>query len=130
MSTKQTLVALGVTVAMVGIGLWLFDNHAAQGKDVPAGALVVDVRTPGEFSSGHYDGAVNIPLSQLRGRQGELGGKDRHIIVYCRSGSRSSYAKRFLDQAGFTRVEDGGGLSQMRRRKRASKSAQPGAAAP
>lgn len=119
---KRHLVAVGAVALAVGAGLWLFDNHIAQGKEIPADALVVDVRTPGEFAGGHYDGAVNIPMSQLRSRQSEFGPKNRHIIVYCRSGSRSATAKRFLERAGFTRVEDGGGINRMRRRKRA----QPG----
>ncbi len=122
---KRRLVAFGAVVLLVGGGLWLFDNHLAQGKEVPADALVVDVRTAGEFSGGHYEGAVNIPMSSLRARLGDLGAKDRHIIVYCRSGSRSAVAKRFLKRAGFTNVEDGGGIHRMRRRKRAKKASQP-----
>ena len=41
------------------------------------GALLVDVRSPSEFSSGHIEGARNIPVNAIAGRSGELGGKDR-----------------------------------------------------
>ena len=119
MNVKPKAVAVVGVMLLVVVGLWLFDTHLAEGKDIPATALVVDVRTPGEYRSGHYEGAKNIPLSQLRSRLAELGPKDGHIIVYCRSGSRSAVAKRLLERVGFTRVEDGGSLSRMRRRKRA-----------
>ncbi len=80
--------------------------------------LIVDVRTPGEFSSGAYPDAVNIPLDQLESRIDELGdNKDREITVYCASGARSSYAMQYLQQIGFTNVENGGGLMHMMMRR-------------
>ncbi len=122
---KRQIVALGAVALAVGVLVWLYDNHLAQGKKIPADALVVDVRTPGEYAGGHYHGAINIPLSQLRSRMSELGPKNRHIIVYCRSGSRSAVARRILVRAGFSKVEDGGSLSRMRRRKRARRAPGP-----
>ena len=77
------------------------------------GPLVVDVRTPLEFESGAYPGAVNIELDTLPSRLDELGGTDREIIVYCASGARSSYAKRLLRKAGFSNVTNGGGIHDM-----------------
>lgn len=77
------------------------------------GPIVIDVRTPGEFASGAYPGAVNIPLDELPGRLEELGAKDREIVVYCASGARSSYAQRILMQEGFQNIENGGGLHDM-----------------
>lgn len=122
---QRKLIAFVAVAAAVAVGLWLFDNHSAKGGEVPVDALVVDVRTAGEYSGWHYEGAINIPVSQLGGRLGELGAKDRNIIVYCRSGSRSANAKSILERAGFTRVQDGGSLHDMRRRKRASRSTAP-----
>ncbi len=75
--------------------------------------LVVDVRTTEEFSYGAYPGAVNIPLDELEMRMGELGGTDRKIILYCASGSRSSYALKILKAFGFVNLENGGGLNRM-----------------
>jgi phage shock protein E len=84
-------------------------------NEIPKDALVVDVRTAPEFSQGHFLGAVNIPLGDLKGRAGELGDKSRGIVVYCRSGHRSAAAKKLLDAEGFTNVTDGGPLDAMMR---------------
>ncbi len=63
-------------------------------------ALIVDVRDPDEFAAGHIDGAVHIPLDQLRERLGELP-RDREIWIYCRVGQRAYYALRVLLQNGY-----------------------------
>ena len=74
---------------------------------ISAGAFLVDVRTPEEFESGHVHASVNIPLDEVTDRLDEFSGKD-HIIVFCRSGSRSGMAKAILAQAGLTNVTNGG----------------------
>ena len=74
---------------------------------ISAGAFLVDVRTPEEFESGHVHASVNIPLDEVTDRLDEFSGKD-HIIVFCRSGSRSGMAKAILAQAGITNVTNGG----------------------
>ncbi len=79
---------------------------------VETGARLVDVRTPGEFAAGHIAGAVNIPVQELERRMGELEGKDRPIVVYCRSGARSQNAARMLRGAGYTEVHDLGSISR------------------
>ncbi len=79
--------------------------------------LVVDVRTPEEFQSGAYPGAINIPLDELQRRIAELGSKSREITLYCASGARSAYAQRGLLQMGFTNVKNGGGIMQMMRQQ-------------
>lgn len=76
-------------------------------------AIVVDVRTPAEFAGGAYPDAVNIPLDELPGRMEELGAADREITVYCASGARSAYAARMMEQQGFSKITNGGGLMQM-----------------
>ena len=73
---------------------------------VAAGAVLVDVRSPGEFASGHIDGALNIPHTEVSQRAGELGPKDGEIVLYCASGMRSAHAARALKGAGFTAVHD------------------------
>jgi phage shock protein E len=78
-------------------------------RRVAAGALLLDVRTPAEFAGGHVDGALNIPVQVLGQRLGDLGAKDREIVVYCQSGGRSARAATELRAAGFT-VHDLGGI--------------------
>ncbi len=73
-------------------------NDLAQLKK--DGAQLVDVRTAAEYAMGHIEGAVNIPLDQLRSRQGELDIK-RTVYLYCHSGQRSYTALRILASSGF-----------------------------
>jgi phage shock protein E len=78
------------------------------------GALVVDVRTPHEFAGGHYDGAINIPLSELVAQLDKLGpDKDKPVVLYCHSGARSASARRTLIETGFTNVLNAGSLHHM-----------------
>lgn len=75
-------------------------------KKVDEGALLVDVRSPAEYSAGHIDGAVNIPVQVLEHRLGELE-KDRPVVVYCRSGSRSHLAAKMLGARGYEALDLG-----------------------
>jgi NADPH-dependent 2,4-dienoyl-CoA reductase/sulfur reductase-like enzyme/rhodanese-related sulfurtransferase len=75
--------------------------------------IIIDVRSPGEFKSGAYPDAINIPLDKLPEHINKLGNFTRDITVYCASGARSSYAQQILKQAGFTDVKNGGGMVQM-----------------
>jgi len=66
--------------------------------------LLVDVRTPGEFSRGHVPGAINVPLGQLEGRLAELESGRGGLFVVCQSGGRSAAASERLVGWGFTQV--------------------------
>ena len=65
--------------------------------------FVLDVRTPQEFAEGHVPGAVNVPHDQLASRLGEVP-KDKDVVLYCRSGRRSTLAGDVLAANGYTRV--------------------------
>jgi phage shock protein E len=80
---------------------------------IEAGATIIDVRTPDEFADGAYAGAKNIPVQALLSRFGEIGPKDKPVIVYCASGSRSAAAMAILKQKGYTDVLNAGGLEDM-----------------
>jgi rhodanese-related sulfurtransferase len=79
---------------------------------VAGGARLLDVRTTMEFSSGSLPNARNIPVGELGGRIGELGSKQKPVVVFCQTGSRSAAAKRVLKGAGFTAVRNLGPLSR------------------
>ena len=66
---------------------------------VKSGAILVDVRSSGEFASGHLPGAVNYPLHELGRRLEGLPAKGA-IVVYCHSGARSARAFSMLKRAG------------------------------
>lgn len=83
-------------------------------EKIKAGAKIVDVRTPEEFRGGSYPGAVNIPLQDIGRRLSELP-KNKAVVVFCRSGSRSAMAARFMKKAGFADVVNAGGLGHMPR---------------
>lgn len=57
---------------------------------------IVDVRSPGEFSGGHVDGSINIPLQEVPARLNELHALPKPLILCCASGARSSQAYLFL----------------------------------
>tara|TARA_R110002049_G_scaffold7173_4_gene42575 strand:- start:5491 stop:5805 length:315 start_codon:yes stop_codon:yes gene_type:complete len=77
------------------------------------GAIIVDVRTAGEFSQGHIKGSTNIPLDALSSKLGKLKDKNRTIITCCASGMRSASAKSMLKSNGYAEVHNGGGWASL-----------------
>jgi len=80
---------------------------------IKEGAQLIDVRTPGEFKSGHIKGSINIPLQNLSGSLSKIK-KDKPVITCCASGMRSASAKSILKSAGFSEVHNGGGWSSLK----------------
>ncbi|MBK9282851.1 MAG: rhodanese-like domain-containing protein [Sphingobacteriaceae bacterium] len=72
------------------------------------GAVILDVRSKGEYSSGHVKGSVNIPVDQLASNLNKLKNKEQPIITCCASGMRSGSAKGYLKSLGYTKVHNGG----------------------
>ena len=76
--------------------------------------VIIDVRSKGEFATGAYPNAINIPVDEIAHRITEIGtDKSREITLYCASGARSAYAQQILTQLGYTKTINGGGISAM-----------------
>ena len=103
----------GVVAAFVGfkqLGL----VRAGKARDcLKQGAKVIDVRSPEEFQSGHLDGAVNIPLGDLRDQIARHApDKDRPLLLHCLGGTRSGMGRRTLRQLGYKNVFNLGSLGR------------------
>jgi phage shock protein E len=69
------------------------------------GALVIDVRSPGEFNSGHLARAINIPLDEIEfSAPRHVHDKNQALLLHCQSGMRSSMAKKKLNALGYARA--------------------------
>ena len=77
------------------------------------GAIILDVRTPGEFGGGNIKGSKNVPLDTLSTYMNKLD-KKTPIITCCASGMRSGSAKNLLKSKGFTQVYNGGSWMTLR----------------
>jgi rhodanese-related sulfurtransferase len=86
---------------------------SSEPVELGANAVIIDVRTPEEYATGHLDGAVNIDvqspdfgtiISQLP--------TDGEYFVYCRSGNRSGQAIAQMEASGFTDLTNGGSVAE------------------
>jgi rhodanese-related sulfurtransferase len=122
---KSTLLALALALATSAlvVGTGACSTQASAGaaaepaltEDLLKTAAVIDVRTPEEHAAdGHLQGDHNIPVQEIEARVADVaalvgGDKTKPVVVYCRSGARSSRARGILEKAGFTNVVDAGG---------------------
>ncbi len=83
-------------------------------KLVKEGAVIVDVRTKGEYQAGHIEGSRNIPLDIIKAEAGSLKKLNKPIITVCRSGNRSGIAKSILIAAGIE-AYNGGAWTSLKR---------------
>lgn len=75
------------------------------------GAVLLDVRTPAEYASGHIEGSLNVPLDSLGEITNAVKERGTPIFVHCLSGARSRQAEAILVKMGFTNVKNIGGIS-------------------
>ena len=74
--------------------------------------IILDVRTPEEFSEKHIPGAINVANETIGSEEiPELPEKDQLILVYCRSGNRSKQASEKLVALGYTNIVEFGGIN-------------------
>jgi len=115
-------------IAMVGLVVWFAYTKGwilANFESIDAKTAItllenddnvslLDVRTIAEYKEGHLRDATLIPMSALAKNLGMLKqDKNKKIIVYCRSGSRSVSASRILEEHGFTPLNVKGGIIQL-----------------
>ncbi|WP_158972218.1 rhodanese-like domain-containing protein [Paraglaciecola sp. L3A3] len=89
-------------------------THAADIEEIsqttllnidPEQHIIVDVRTKEEFAEGHVPGAINIPLSTIQTGTDQLNlGKDKTVVLYCRSGYRAGKAADLLLNGGYSKL--------------------------
>ena len=103
-SAKDPITVAGMIAANALDGV----TTLAYADALPEGALLLDVREPAEVAQGTLNGAVNIPLHQLRARAFELP-KDRKIVIFCQVGLRGYVAERILKQLGYNAANLSGG---------------------
>ena len=110
---RKRLKETAAFILVAAIVLFLLFRPKGDISDVDARALVekgatlLDVRTPEEFSTGHVDGATNIPVGVLASRLAEVP-RDKPVVLYCRSGTRSARAASMLRDRGYVQVHDVG----------------------
>jgi rhodanese-related sulfurtransferase len=80
-------------------------------KRVAEGALLLDVQRARDFEHAHIEGALNIPLEDLRKRAAELGPPTRPIVLYCKNGVRAVRAMPILRDMGYANVMNIGPMS-------------------
>ena len=86
-------------------------NQGVEEFKATPGAVLLDVRTTGEYRDGHIPGSKNVPLDSLDKVSTIVSDKNTPIFVHCLSGSRSRQAEAYLVRAGYTNVKNIGGIS-------------------
>lgn len=102
-----------ITLTAVMLGLAACSDSTENSADLPEGAIILDVRTPGEYAEGHLDGALLIDFNagDVTAAIPELD-PNADYLVYCRSGNRSGQAKLLMEEAGFENVTNLGSLEE------------------
>ena len=101
-------------------------NVEKQTVELPANAVLLDVRSVEEFQGGHLPGAINLPLPEISSKTAEkFPDRDMPLYLYCRSGRRSENARRILQDAGYSNVHNLGGFEEARRKLNMKADTQP-----
>lgn len=119
---KQMILVLLAVLLLAGCGKQtentqeaaLMNITAEEAKklmDSESGYVILDVRTEQEYAQGHIPGAILIPDYEISEKaESVLTDKDQLILVYCRSGRRSKNAAAQLEEMGYTRIREFGGI--------------------
>jgi len=85
-------------------------NAGVKDFQATKGAVLLDVRTAGEYAEGHIENSLNLPLQNIEQAVSVIKDKDTPLFVHCRSGGRSASATAALKKMGYTNVSDIGGI--------------------
>ncbi len=88
-------------------------TFASITADVKNGAKLIDVRTPEEYTAGHFTNAINFDSTKVEAGQYPSVVKDAKVYLYCRSGHRAGIVLADMKKAGFTNVTSLGGLTDV-----------------
>ena len=115
MNWTTILIVAGVLAAVFLFKRMSFIAPDAARNYLRQGAMVVDVRSTGEYSGGHLPNAVNIPLGELKETLPvRVPDKNQVLLLHCLSGTRSAIAKRQLKGMGYPNVFNLGSYSRAR----------------
>lgn len=87
----------------------LFSNKTKELmlEAISKGAVIIDVRSEGEFAGGHVKGSKNIPLQKISTQANKIKGYNKPVVLCCASGMRSSQATNYLKQQGIEAYNGG-----------------------
>ena len=116
MDWKIALIVMAAVGALLALKRLSFVSPSVARKCLAQGALVVDVRTAGEFQGGHLSNALNIPLDELRENlPRRVPDKNQMLLPHCLSGTRSGIAKRQSRDLGYTNAFNLGSYGRAKR---------------
>jgi rhodanese-related sulfurtransferase len=116
MNWWNVLIAIGIIAAFLLYRRFGLVSVKDAQQYLKHGALVIDVRTAGEFVSGHLPVAVNLPLSEIDNNwDRRINDKNRVLLLHCQSGSRSGEAKKKLIALGCPNTYNMGGYARAAR---------------
>lgn len=111
MDWKILVIVAVAVVAFFALKRMSFVSADLARQHLAAGALVIDVRSAGEYSGGHVAKAVNLPLGELTERVPQIAkDKNQVLLVHCLSGGRSAIARQQLKRMGYVNVFNLGSL--------------------
>lgn len=115
MNTRTWILLAVVALFLIGKTIKGRMAHKRAAEIMQQGAVVLDVRSAGEWQHGHHPDAVHIPLDELERRLDDVGPTGTPVVVYCHSGARAMVAARALRKAGYENVVNAGSLRNVPR---------------
>lgn len=103
LAVAAVAVVIGLTLPPASVNAKIGNDELTKLKG--EGALIVDVRTPGEYASGHIPDAINVPVDTIQEVSAGWD-KKKAVVVYCATGARSANAAAYLAAQGFKKVYD------------------------